>query len=138
MTDKKAQAAPKSETPSGEVDRIRDIIFGSQIRDYEQRFQTLQQDVNRLQQDLDRVTDQLADQNSEQGNKLADLHQEMRQADENLREELRQKAQQLNTDKVDRISLGELFIEIGSHLKTGGGSLLSDMLTQLQDHSEAE
>ena len=33
MTDKKAKAAPETGSVQ-EVDRIRDIIFGSQMRDY--------------------------------------------------------------------------------------------------------
>jgi len=53
----------------------------------------------------------------------------MRQADDDLRAELRQKAQQLMTDKVDRVALGELFIELGTHLKAGGA--LADLLQVL-------
>ena len=47
-----AQPGPGS-TPTdipGDVERIRAILFGSQMRDYEQRFQTLQRDLSRLQQ----------------------------------------------------------------------------------------
>ena len=114
-----------------EVDRIRDIIFGPQMRDYEQRFQTVQRDLARLQQELDRLADQLGEQDREQGNKLQALRGEMRQADDDLRDELRQTAQQLMTDKVDRLALGELFIELGTHLKAGGA--LVDLLQILQE-----
>ena len=134
MTSKSAKTLTKATAAQGEVDRIRDIIFGPQIRDYEQRFQTLQHDLERLQQDLDRLTGDLADQNSEQGKKLKDLRQEMRQGDDDLRGELRRTAQQLTNDKVDRLMLGELFIELGKHLKTGSASLSSDLLSQLQEH----
>jgi hypothetical protein len=58
----------------------------------------------------------------------------MRQADDDLRDELRQTAQQLTNDKVDRLSLGELFIELGTHLKEGG--TLSDLLQGLTDKVE--
>lgn len=112
-----------------EVERIRDIIFGPQMRDYEQRFQAAQRDLSRLQQELDRLNERLSEQDREQGTKLQALRGEMRQADDDLRDELREKAQQLMTDKVDRVALGELFIELGTHLKAGGA--LADLLQVL-------
>jgi predicted nucleic acid-binding Zn-ribbon protein len=104
------------------------------MRDYEQRFQIIQRDLDRLQQEIDRLTEQLAEQDSSQGKKLQNLRREMCQADEDLRDELRQTAQNLMTDKVDRVALGELFIELGTHLKTGGS--LADVLESLGDKIE--
>lgn len=130
MKDKQSQA----ETEKGavqEVDRIRDIIFGSQMRDYDQNFQAVQRDLERLQGEIDRLTEQLADQDSEQSKKLQTLRREMRETDDGLRGELRQTAQQLATDKVDRAALGELFIELGTQLKTGGS--LAALLKGLEE-----
>jgi len=136
---KKSQVLTEAKPVQGEVDRIRDIIFGPQIRDYEQRFQTLHHDLSRLQQDLNRLTGELVDQGSEQSKKLQNLRQEMRQSDDNLRKELRQTAQKLTDDKVDRLMLGELFIELGKHLKAGSISLSStDLLSQLQEQLDTE
>jgi len=128
MSDEQVQATSPMEAPQ-EVDRIRDIIFGPQMRSYEQQFQNVQRDLERLQQELDRLTEKLADQNSDQGKKLQALRRELRQADDDLRDELRQTAQKLSIDKVDRMALGELFIELGTHLKTGGS--LADLLKGL-------
>ena len=128
MADKQTHATSEVEGVQ-EVDRIRDIIFGPQMRDYAQRFQTVQRDLDRLQQEIARLTEELADQDSSQGKKLQDLRREMRQADSDLRDELRQTAQKLTTDKVDRVALGELFIELGTHLKEGGS--LADVLKGL-------
>jgi len=133
MTDKQDKVIPQAESIQ-EVDRIRDIIFGPQMRDYDHRFQTVQRDLDRLQQEVDRLTEQLTDQDSDQNKKLQALRREMRQADDNLRDELRQSAQKLNTEKVDRAALGELFIELGSHLKSGGS--LADLLTPLKEKAE--
>lgn len=133
MTDEQANAMSQVESAQ-EVDRIRDIIFGPQMRDYEQRFQIVQRDLDRLQQEIDRLSEQLTDQDSAQSKKLQNLHREMRQADDGLRDELRQIAQNLMTDKVDRVALGELFIELGTHLKTGG--TLADLLESLEDRTE--
>ena len=131
MTDESTvKPTPQVEVPR-EVDRIRDIILGPQLREYEQRFQIIQRDLERLQQELDHLTEQLANQDSEQSKKLQALRRDMRQGDDDLRGELRQTAQKLTTDKVDRVALGELFVELGTHLKMGGS--LADLLKGLDD-----
>ena len=130
MTDEKTKAASETE-PAQEVERIRDIIFGTQMRDYEQKFQTVQRGLDRLQAEIDRLTEQLGDQDSDQGKKLQNLRQEMRKADNGLRDELRETSQKLATDKIDRAALGELFIELGTQLKTGGS--LVDLLKGLDE-----
>jgi predicted nucleic acid-binding Zn-ribbon protein len=128
MSDEQTKAPSRAESAE-EVERIRDIIFGSQMRDYDQRFQTVQRDLERLQQEMDRLAEQLADQDGAQSKKLQNLRREVRKADDDLREELRQTTQKLATDKVDRAALGELFIELGTHLKTGGS--MADLLKGL-------
>ena len=123
------EQATSSAGAAQEVERIRDIIFGSQMRDYEQRFQVVQRDLNRLQQELDRLADQVSEQDREQSKKLQSLRGEMRQSDDDLRDELRQAVDQLITDKMDRVALGDMFVEMGQRLKTGGS--LSDLLGTL-------
>jgi len=125
MTDEQTNAPAAAESAQ-EMDRVRDIIFGPQMREYAQQFQTVERDLERLQQEIDRLAEGLADQDSSQTKKLQNLRREMRQADDGLRDELRQTAQKLTNDKVDRAALGELFIELGTHLKTGGS--LADVL----------
>lgn len=115
-----------------EVDRIRDIIFGPQMRDYDQRFRTFQDDVERLQRGLDRLSETQAEQAAELGKKLQALRGEMRQEDDGLRAELRKAVDALSHDKVDRVQLGDLLIELGQQLKRGGaGASLLDSLSQL-------
>lgn len=202
-------ADSQSTVPGESVDRIRDIIFGPKIRDYEQRFEALTRDVGRLQGEIDHLNEQLTSKDAAQakavqglrqelrqangelrsalkgelsrlGNQLAEhnatqttdlgnlrqefsnadsdlldkvkaqveglsaelseqdtaqrtqqeaLRQELRRADAELREELRQVAQRLTDGKTDRSTLGELFIELGQHVKTGGS--LTDLLKDL-------
>ena len=133
MPNKKTDVAAQIDSGQ-EVDRIRDIIFGSQIKDYEQRFQNVQRDLNRLQQEFDQLNEQLTDQGSDQNKKVQNLRREMRQADDGLRDELRETAQTLSHDKVDRMALGDLFVELGNHLKNGGS--LADLLKGLDGKSE--
>ncbi|RLC60205.1 MAG: hypothetical protein DRI80_11260 [Chloroflexota bacterium] len=137
MANKQTEAPPQVESARGveEIERIRDIIFGAQMRDYERRFQITQRDLDRLQQEIDRLAERLVAQEREQSKKLQDLRQEMRKAHDGLRDELRQTAQKLTDDKVDRQALGEMLIQIGTYLETGApptGLLpLSDILKDL-------
>lgn len=103
-----------------ELGRIRDILFGHQMRDFQQRFDAVRRDLERLQGELDRLRQQLADQDIEQGKKLGTLRQEARDADEALRSELRETAALLSDQKTDRAVLAELLIQVGKDLKSGG------------------
>lgn len=133
MSDDQLQAG------SQDVERIRDIIFGSQMRDYQQRFEAFQRDLARLQQHLDHLTEQVAEQDSSQGKKVQALRQEMRQADDDLRSELREAARRLTADKVEKVELGRLFLEIGTHLSEGRsiGDLLKVLVEKEQDSADA-
>ncbi|MCG3211341.1 MAG: hypothetical protein FOGNACKC_04985 [Anaerolineae bacterium] len=133
MSDQQAESLPADGSPE-KMDRVRDIIFGPQMRDYEQRFKQIQRDLDRLQTELGHLTDRLAEQDAGQLKKLQALHRDMRQSDEDIRTELRQTADKLTFDKVDRLTLGELFIELGSHLKMGGSLAgLADWLKNLDE-----
>jgi chromosome segregation ATPase len=134
MTAKQDKAAPEAESPQ-DVDHIREIIFGGQMRDYQQRFQDVQRDLDRLQKEIDRLAEQLAEQDDAQSKKLQRLRQDMRKADDDLRDELRQTTQKLGTDKMDRVALGEMFVELGTQLKSGGS--MADLLEGLEE-KEAE
>ena len=133
MTDKPVQ--PPALQSTEEVGRIREIIFGSQIRDYQQRFDAAARDLDRLQQALDRLAEQLADQDRDHRKKLQDLRAEMRQADDALREELRQATRALGDEKVDRRVLGELFVQVGNQLQAGGS--LAELLAGLIQAEQA-
>ena len=115
--------------PQQDVNRIREIIFGAQMRAYEQRFQAQQRDLERLQQQLDQLAEKAEERDTAQGNKTRELHNEMRQANDALREELRAITQALTNDKVDRVALAEMFVQLASHLKDGGslGELLQGL-----------
>ncbi|MCX7670250.1 MAG: hypothetical protein N2439_09280 [Anaerolineae bacterium] len=203
--------AEKEQAPTVEsVERVRDIIFGPKMRDYEQRFEALGRDIARLQAELDRLNELLTTRDTAQSRNLQALRQELRQADDelraalkaetgrlaaqlaeqdvarttgeknlrqelqqgdsalqaafkaeiarleagladhaaaqeaalqnlrqelrkadaDLREELRLIAQRLTEDKTDRATLGDLFIELGHHVKAGGS--LADLLQGLE------
>ncbi len=55
------------------VDRIRDIVFGAQMREYNQRFDTIGRDVARIQQELSQVNEQLTVQLRQLGTQIQEL-----------------------------------------------------------------
>jgi hypothetical protein len=112
-----------------DVGRIREIIFGSQMRDYEQRFRLLQRDLENLKDELEALREQSDKQDKEQAKKLQKLRDDMRQSDDDLRAEMREAVDRLTMDKVDRSTLGEILIEMGNRLKAD--SALGSMLETL-------
>ena len=133
MTEQSTQNVP-AEQPVEKVERVRDIIFGPQMRDYDQKFKLIQRDLDRIQQTIDQLGERLSEQDASQLKKLQAVHREMRQSDEDLRMELRQTTEKLTFEKVDRMALGELFVELGSHLKMGGS--LADLADWLKNLDE--
>ncbi len=121
---------PAVEEKSQEVDRIREIIFGSQMRTYEGSFQTIHHDLERLQQEIDRLNDTLIEQEKSFSQKVQALDRELRKADDGLRAELRETARKLTDEKADRQMLGDLFIELGNQLKSARSysGVLEEML----------
>jgi len=115
-----------------EVDRIRDIIFGPQMRDYDQRFHNILDDIDRANRAIERLGEVQSEHEANFNKKVQALRTELRQEDDSLRAELRQAIDRLTTDKVDRVNLGDLLIQLGTQLKkTGGDGNLLAGLTQL-------
>jgi DNA anti-recombination protein RmuC len=162
------------------VDRVRDIIFGTQMRDYTQRFDTISRELARLGQEVtrlneqmqeqekrlrkelrqesDRLLAQMQDQDKAQQQQLQAVDQRLSEqlqlldqkhttsaqslashlatVEQLLRNELHDLSAQLNHNKVDRPSLGELLIELGTSLKTKEPAALqvpNDLLDQLNE-----
>lgn len=162
------------------VERIREILFGAQMREYTQRFDTITRDVTRLNQEVARLGEQmreqearlrkelrqevehlsslLQDQDKKQQQQLQQLDQRLtnqlqeldrkhtegaqklahnlHQLEQNLRAELHDLSRRLNSMKVDRPTLGELLIGIGTSLKSNEPEPLQlqiDLLDQLND-----
>lgn len=68
------------------VERIRDIIFGTQMRDYTQRFDALTRDLARVSQEVSQLTEQMKEQESR-------LRRELRQETERLQTQLQEQDQ---------------------------------------------
>ena len=111
-----------------EVNQIREIIFGTQMRDYEGRFQEVQREIDRLrdqfEQEINRLreetSEQMVSQEADQGKRLEALRRQMRAADSELRRDLQEIAQRLTSEKVDRLALADMFSILAALLQSGG------------------
>lgn len=121
-------------TSPQDLERVRDILFGGIVRDYDSRFATIQRDLERLRKALDRANEQMAAQDSAQNQKLQATRQELQESTDDLRSETRAGLERLVNEKVDREQLGNLFIEIGNQLKSNG--MLTSMLDGLLQTAE--
>jgi uncharacterized phage infection (PIP) family protein YhgE len=108
MSDKKAAANPLSEVAnnvitnsvtesSDKVERIRELIFGAQMRDYAQKFDGVNREVSRLNRELERLNQLLRDQESAFKRQL---REETERLTNQLLEQDRRQTQQLQ--EVDR------------------------------------
>ncbi len=93
-------SAPQSDS----VDRIRDIIFGPAMRDYDQRFEGVLRDLSRLQAEVDRLNELLTAKDAAQTKSLQGLRQELRQADSELRADARNELARLGTQLTEQNS----------------------------------
>lgn len=85
----------------GNIDQIRDIIFGSQLRDYNSRFEKMESDLATLQQDIqDRVEQLKTVLTSEIKSSVENLDKKIKTLTSNSQEELTDLRQQ--TDRLNR------------------------------------
>ena len=108
-----------------EADRL-----ATQIQDQDKKQQ------QQLQQLDKRLTNQLQDLDRKHTEGAQKLAHNLHQLEQSLRTELHELSQRLNTMKVDRPTLGDLFIGIGSSLKSNSPEPLQlnvDLLDQLND-----
>jgi DNA repair exonuclease SbcCD ATPase subunit len=163
------------------VERIREIIFGAQIREYAQKFDAIQRENTRLTREIERLNEQLREQEKAFKKQLRDeverlttqLHeQDQRQAmqlaelgkqqaldlqeldqkqsaraqsldtllhssERELLRKLGELSNQLNHVKVDRTTLGQLLVDLGSSLNANAPSPLTAEIDPL-DRLSAE
>lgn len=100
-----------------ELERVREILFGSMARDQDKRIQQLQNEIARLQQAVTQLNGQLAEQNRQHIDQLGQLRQQSEAANVSLRSDMEDALSQLRDDKVDRRMLGTLLTSLGSRLQ---------------------
>lgn len=71
-----------------EVDRLRQVIFGEQMEEYERRFMDFRRDIDRMLTDLRLMQDSITEFEQNQIKRIDALEHEMRRANDELRREI--------------------------------------------------
>lgn len=104
------------------INAIRDIIFGSDMQEYENKFETLKKelddryekqkkDLQKLQKAIDSKMDDLKDH-------VEELRRQFDTRVDSLTSDVNQELDQLRDEKTDRHALGALLEEIGRKLQS--------------------
>ena len=126
--------------PISELDRIRDIIFGSQMQDYQGQFSRIAAELGLLSQQLGELRTTIAQQKAAQDQRLDELERDFsekserlnsnltqtHQLAEDLRTEFAQALDALKDDKASRLDVGDILVEMGTRLKDQFG--VADLL----------
>jgi DNA anti-recombination protein RmuC len=139
------------ERPLTELDRIRDIIFGSQMLSYEGQFDHLANQLSLLNRQLDELkaelSQKLGDQQSRTdelestlsdriGQTESSLDAQAHQLADDLRSEFSQALDALRDDKASRLDVGDVLVEMGTRLKQQFG--VADLLGPLDETASSE
>ncbi|MFK7905194.1 MAG: hypothetical protein AB8B69_08720 [Chitinophagales bacterium] len=96
-----------------QIDAIRNIIFGQNMQDYDQKFSTLNDSLKQNRSEIDEKIEQTKNY----------LLEEMRQMEnrfnaqlQELNDRLTKESERLEDKKLNRKQLGELLIEIGNKI----------------------
>lgn len=88
--------------PIAEVDRIRDIIFGSQMRTYEHQFKRMASQLDLLGGQLEELRAALDRQRAEQESRTRQLEEEMRERNVEMERTFSERQGQLEADLEQR------------------------------------
>lgn len=109
---------------ANDVLRIREIIFGAQMREYEQRFRRHEERMQDLQNQINTLAAQTEAQfqqwQAETQRQFDELRAEMQRRFEALEAQLIAHVERLRYEKTTRFDLGDMLIELGERLKRDG------------------
>ena len=130
MTRKSDEAGPE-ETPIAEVDRIRDIIFGSQMRTYEQQFKRVAGQLDQINKQLDELRASLGRQRQDLEAQTLKLQETTQQSQSEMERNLSNQLAQL------RAALDKQHTDLEAELRKQGLGLRGEF-TQGLDALENE
>ena len=120
-------------TQSDEIARVRDILFGSNMREYERRFRSLEDELARHKQTIDDMWHRLDALEAQVEETRRQLLAEIRKQVEQLSARLQARIDRLEEEAVAKVILGDLLIEMGSRMK---GDSVSESLEELLENHE--
>lgn len=105
----------KSEAEIEKLSAIRDIIFGNEIKEYNQEFSDIKTILDANKADSDKKDEAL---NKQFSDKIDALSEKMNSKLDALDKKLTANLAQLSEEKTDRQKLGDLLEKIGQELKS--------------------
>jgi hypothetical protein len=107
------------------LEKVRDILFGAQMRDYERRFAHVEEGLRRESTDLreetrlrfDSLENYIKQEIAALGASVKAEMDEIRRKHEDLSSTLSRETRQLSSDKMDRAALANLFTELANQLR---------------------
>ncbi len=130
MSEKKEKHPEETiSSPLGSLDQIRDIILGEHIEEWEKQFARLDASIAKLRNDTSAQFKEVqvklnenANQAQDETGKLAEKSEqsvtELRALLKKFHHELGQRIEELDENKVDKDSIGEVFIQWGQRVKS--------------------
>lgn len=111
-----AQTPPPAKGPAvdPQIDAIREIIFGQNIRQYNEQFDHINVEIDKLRVEL---MEKLMQTRGELENMISDLREDTTQKLLALREHTDAEVARLDEAKADRRLLGTLLVEIGEKIR---------------------
>ncbi|HAA10729.1 MAG TPA: hypothetical protein DCE41_03150 [Cytophagales bacterium] len=118
---KAEEQAPQANGSNGGADPldklgvIRDIIFGQNMEEYNQQFNELKRLVDEKKAELDNY---IQDVKGDLQEKIQELDKMMKDQVHDLEDNFAAKAARLEDEKMNRATLGDLLIDIGTKIKS--------------------
>ena len=110
-----SEESAKSPQELEKLSAIRDIIFGNEIKEYNQEFTDIKKILDANKADSDEKDEQLK---NELNSKIDELSAKMDSKLDALDERLSASIAALSEEKTDRQKLGDLLMKIGQELKS--------------------
>lgn len=129
--------SPSEPNPGKNIDQIRDLIFGEQIRDYDRRFKTMEKKLDSLRSSFEQAASdwekRYKQQEAYQKEQFDSFQKQIKEVDSRIKKwisKIESQCEKLQEDKTDRLELANLLMEISLRLKR------EDLLDQLTGSSQ--
>ena len=110
----KQDNASSTQDSSSKLEAIKNLIFGDNIEQYDSEFEALKKDIDAKRQALQEYVDQTRE---ELMNSIDSLSTDVNIRITELGSSLENKAEELDTKKVDKTTLGNLLVTLGEKIQ---------------------
>lgn len=115
MAKKDTRPNASAETADSKIDAIKHLIFGDNIAQYSQEFETLKKELELRRTEL---SDFIDDTRKELMGAIDNLGTDVNIRISDLEEALNERTENLDRTKIDKSQLGELLIKLGEKIQS--------------------